>query len=122
MLILMFMQGNPWVPDGGHLVELMIAGITFWGISWGYHREDKKDRQEKAVFAANATIQAAKQLEEKQERRHRENQKRLARIFTKLNYNPPHVHTERSGQLTVDGLRYSPNTNDEMNGEDENGG
>jgi hypothetical protein len=97
-----------WHIDMGHLIELAIAVITFWGITWGFHREDKKDRDRKAEEAQEELKSTAVLLEKKQEERHRENQNKLGTIRTILAYNPPHVHIEETGPLTAGGIRYGP--------------
>lgn len=92
------------VPDGGHVIELAVAGISFWGIAWGFRREDRKlaiEKEDKAIIAAA-------ELKRQQDTRHQENLRAMNEIATHLKYNPPHVHTEKVGTLKVDGVRYGP--------------
>jgi hypothetical protein len=91
-----------WSPDAGHVVELLIAAVTFWGITWGFHREDRE---------ANKAM--AKEREEKQDQRHLENQQALAKINTTLEWNPPHAHGEDDNDgpsvpLMSGCIRYGP--------------
>jgi hypothetical protein len=78
-------------------VELLVACLTFFGITWGFHREDRRDRLRRATEAELA-----------QEQRHRENRELIRELTTELRYNPPHVHSERAGSLTAEGIRYRP--------------
>jgi len=80
--------------DAGHLIELLIAAITFFGISWGFHREDKRDRQRKAEEA-----------EELQERRHADNRRVIEDLTIQIKYYPLHSHDEQCGPLTSEGIR-----------------
>lgn len=93
-----------WIPDPSHLIELLIAAITFAGIAWGFHRDDKKEQKKEAL----ERMLAAAALEKKQDERHEENQARLRAISTELRFNPPHAHVETQGPLTARGIRYSP--------------
>lgn len=91
-----------WNLDAGHMIELFIAGITFWGIAWSFRREDRRKAK-----------RSEEEKERKQDQRHQENQKSLEKISTHLLYNPPHIHTEweengRSVPLTTGGIRFAP--------------
>jgi hypothetical protein len=42
------------------------------------------------------------------ERRHQENQELITRLSTERKYFKPHMHSEKEGPLTVEGLTYPP--------------
>ena len=80
--------------DFGHVAELLIATLTFWGIMYGFRREDRKERQHIRETAEAERL-----------RQHQENQAKLDEIVTVNKFHPPHLHTERAGNLTFEGMR-----------------
>jgi hypothetical protein len=92
--------------DLGHATELLIAAITFYGITWGFHREDKR---------ASKTM--ADERDRQQDERHAETQEALARINKTLEYNPAHAHGEDDNDgpsvpLMSGNIRYGPRRRD----------
>ncbi len=93
-----------WLPDGGHLIELTAAILSFSAIAWGFRRQDKKDREAALKSTQKELLESAQKLEEKQEERHAENKEVMKEISTQLKYYPPHIHTENSGPLTAENI------------------
>ncbi len=101
--------------DWMHALEVLFGGIGALGVfaiaAYGWHREDKRDREEKLELTKRELLSAAEKVEEKNEERHKENQDVIAQLLhdvgsmtTKVEAYPLHIHTENEGPLTVDGM------------------
>jgi hypothetical protein len=101
--------------DWMHMLEVLFGGMGALAIfavaAWGWHREDKKDREEKLEETKKELLTAADKVEVKNEVRHRENRDDISKITNsmnvmtyKLDQFPPHSHGEESGVLTVEGM------------------
>jgi hypothetical protein len=106
--------------DWMHSLEVFFGGLGAFGVFvmgwWTFHREDKRQADQKAEREREALLEAARENERKTDERHKENQKILETVADDLNtlsnvvkYNPPHIHAERNGALTVDGIIYGKN-------------
>lgn len=101
--------------DTYHFLETLAGGLgsaaVFFVTLWRYHKSDVKEREEKAEKERAALLSAAKEAEVNNEERHQEQQKLLSgvasnvnELATNLKYHPPHVHVEKRGPLTAEGI------------------
>jgi hypothetical protein len=78
---------------------------------WANRSRAKREAEKKAVAVQDTLENTSRDLERKQDERHRQNQEALGEINSKLTYFPPHIHLESEGPLEAKGIRYVPKRN-----------
>jgi len=101
--------------DWSHVVETFFGGLgacaTAFTVLWLIYARNKDKSDKLANEERQALLDAVNKLEQKQEDRHEENQRRMGDISSLLRFVPPHRHREINGNLTADGIDYGPKNN-----------